>query len=90
MIVCPRCSKENQDHYKFCLGCGAELPRDAEQPKSFSAPNHANTTAPMIAASAKRRPIAAPGIVGGWTIDSEVDAGSWPGCSASTSNSKSN
>lgn len=39
MIVCPRCSKENQDHYKFCLGCGAELPRDAaHQPKSFSAP----------------------------------------------------
>ncbi len=39
MIVCPRCSKENQDHYKFCLGCGAELPRNAaHQPKSFSAP----------------------------------------------------
>ncbi len=39
MIVCPRCAKENQDHYKFCLGCGAELPRDgAQQPKSFSAP----------------------------------------------------
>lgn len=38
MIVCPRCSKENQDHYKFCLGCGAELPREAAQPKSFSAP----------------------------------------------------
>ncbi|MEM6961490.1 MAG: zinc-ribbon domain-containing protein, partial [Myxococcota bacterium] len=39
MIVCPRCGKENQDHYKFCLGCGAELPRDAEQaPKSFTAP----------------------------------------------------
>ena len=38
MIVCPRCGKENQDHYKFCLGCGAELPRNAEQPKSFSAP----------------------------------------------------
>ncbi|MCA9603331.1 MAG: FHA domain-containing protein [Polyangiales bacterium] len=29
MIACTRCSKENQDHYKFCLGCGAELPRDA-------------------------------------------------------------
>ena len=28
MIVCPRCSKENQDHYKFCLGCGSELPRE--------------------------------------------------------------
>jgi pSer/pThr/pTyr-binding forkhead associated (FHA) protein len=26
VIVCPRCGKENQDHYKFCLGCGAELP----------------------------------------------------------------
>lgn len=25
MIVCPRCSKENQDHYMFCLGCGTEL-----------------------------------------------------------------
>lgn len=29
MIICPKCTKENQDHYKFCLGCGAELPRDA-------------------------------------------------------------
>ena len=38
MIVCSRCSKENQDHYKFCLGCGAELPRQASKPKSFSVP----------------------------------------------------
>lgn len=39
MIVCPRCNKENQDHYKFCLGCGGELPRDAaHQPKGFTAP----------------------------------------------------
>ena len=39
MITCPKCSKENQDHYKFCLGCGAELPRNASsQPKSFTAP----------------------------------------------------
>lgn len=35
MITCPKCSKENQDHYKFCLGCGAELPRGAA-PKPFS------------------------------------------------------
>jgi hypothetical protein len=28
MIVCNRCGKENQDHYKFCLGCGAELSPD--------------------------------------------------------------
>ncbi len=25
MVVCHRCGKENQAHYKFCLGCGAEL-----------------------------------------------------------------
>ncbi len=35
MITCSKCSKENQDHYKFCLGCGAELPRDAA-PKPFA------------------------------------------------------
>lgn len=39
MIVCPRCSKENQDHYKFCLGCGSELPRDvARKENAFRAP----------------------------------------------------
>lgn len=37
MIVCPRCSKDNQDHYKFCLGCGSELPREAAQ-KDFAPP----------------------------------------------------
>ena len=36
MIACSKCSKENQDHYKFCLGCGAELPRSSE-PKPFTA-----------------------------------------------------
>lgn len=35
MISCPKCAKENQDHYKFCLGCGAELPRSGA-PKVFS------------------------------------------------------
>ncbi len=38
MIVCSRCSKENQDHYKFCLGCGAELPLASSKPRSFAAP----------------------------------------------------
>jgi pSer/pThr/pTyr-binding forkhead associated (FHA) protein len=46
VIVCPRCSKENQDHYKFCLGCGAELPREAAK-KEFVA--RAATTDPPIA-----------------------------------------
>lgn len=36
MITCAKCGKENQDHYKFCLGCGAELPRDAGGAKAFS------------------------------------------------------
>ncbi len=27
MIVCPNCSRDNEDHYKFCLGCGTELAR---------------------------------------------------------------
>lgn len=27
VITCPACGKQNQDHYRFCLGCGAELPR---------------------------------------------------------------
>ncbi len=32
MTVCNRCGKENQDHYKFCLGCGAELTVPAAKP----------------------------------------------------------
>lgn len=34
MITCSKCSKDNQDHYKFCLGCGAELAR-GESAKAF-------------------------------------------------------
>ncbi|APR80702.1 FHA domain containing protein [Minicystis rosea] len=54
MITCPKCFKENQDHYKFCLGCGAELPRDAS-PKKF-----APGTPPHGVPSVKAAP---PGIV---------------------------
>ena len=31
MIICPNCQRENEDEYKYCLGCGTVLPRD-EQP----------------------------------------------------------
>jgi pSer/pThr/pTyr-binding forkhead associated (FHA) protein len=57
VITCPKCSKDNQDHYKFCLGCGAELPRDAA-PKPFSP-----QTPPqgVKAASAQAPATAAPG-----------------------------
>ncbi|MCP4602037.1 MAG: FHA domain-containing protein [Proteobacteria bacterium] len=38
MIVCPNCGKENQNHYKFCLGCGSDLPRAEEKEKPRSTP----------------------------------------------------
>lgn len=56
MIVCPRCGKDNQDHYKFCLGCGAELPRDQVGPKNFSAPQPSNTDAPPVGGSPSAPP----------------------------------
>ncbi|MFW5925950.1 MAG: FHA domain-containing protein [Myxococcota bacterium] len=57
MIVCPRCSKDNQPHYKFCLGCGGELPRDAaQQPKSFRQPTPPSGVAAAPAAAAAPQP----------------------------------
>lgn len=32
MIVCNKCGKKNQDHYKFCLGCGNEITAPAVAP----------------------------------------------------------
>ncbi len=60
MITCPKCSKENQDHYKFCLGCGAELPRDAA-PKAFSpqTPPHGMRAAQGAAVAVAQAPAAA-------------------------------
>ena len=60
MITCPKCSKDNQDHYKFCLGCGAELPRNAE-PKPFSPRTPPQGIKPVAAPPpAAGRPAAAP------------------------------
>lgn len=65
MITCLKCGKENQDHYKFCLGCGAELPRAAAA-KAFSAA----TPAQGVPAAAAEAPVvnaagaALPGPVG--------------------------
>ncbi|MEE2643434.1 MAG: FHA domain-containing protein [Myxococcota bacterium] len=37
MIICASCGKENADHYRFCLGCGAELSQnEAELPEPVS------------------------------------------------------
>lgn len=62
MITCPKCSKDNQDHYKFCLGCGAELPRDAA-PKPFSpqTPPQGMKTAQQAPAAHAPPPMAAAG-----------------------------
>ncbi|MEM1031495.1 MAG: FHA domain-containing protein [Myxococcota bacterium] len=39
MITCSACGKQNQDHYRFCLGCGAELPRGKpSQPEATASP----------------------------------------------------
>ncbi len=61
MITCPKCSKDNQDHYKFCLGCGAELPRDAA-PKPFSpqTPPHGVKAAQAAPAPAMAAPAPQP------------------------------
>ena len=64
MITCPKCSKDNQDHYKFCLGCGAELPRDAA-PKPFSPqtpPQGVKAHAPHASQSPQSPQSAAPAV----------------------------
>jgi pSer/pThr/pTyr-binding forkhead associated (FHA) protein len=54
VINCAKCGKENQDHYKFCLGCGAELAKSAA-PKPFNpnTPPHGN---PAVRPSSIPRP----------------------------------
>jgi pSer/pThr/pTyr-binding forkhead associated (FHA) protein len=58
VITCPKCGKENQDHYKFCLGCGAELPRGGGAAKPFTS----NTPPHGIPAAQPRMPSGGPGM----------------------------
>jgi len=68
VITCLKCGKENQDHYKFCLGCGAELPRAAAAkpftaatpPQGVPAVAAMPAPAPMPTPSAAPPPVAAP------------------------------
>jgi pSer/pThr/pTyr-binding forkhead associated (FHA) protein len=60
VITCPKCSKENQDHYKFCLGCGAELPRDVA-PKAFSPQTPPHGIKPFQSGGSAAAPIATAG-----------------------------
>lgn len=63
VITCPKCGKENQDHYKFCLGCGAELPRGGGAAKPFTSntpPQGVPAVQARSAAPAAAPPVAAP------------------------------
>jgi hypothetical protein len=65
MTVCNRCGKENQDHYKFCLGCGAELTAatrpDVGNMKTMMAEPGASPVASAPLASGLGGPMRAPG-----------------------------
>lgn len=61
MITCLKCGKENQDHYKFCLGCGAELPRAAAaKPFTAATPPQGVPAVAAMPAAAPPAPVAAP------------------------------
>ncbi len=44
-VPCPRCGRENQKHYRFCLGCGADLSvvQPADPPTTDPSPEGALT-----------------------------------------------
>lgn len=46
MITCVKCQRQNEDHYKFCLGCGSPLTAQAPAP---SASAGEETTCPQCA-----------------------------------------
>jgi pSer/pThr/pTyr-binding forkhead associated (FHA) protein len=60
VITCSKCGKENQDHYKFCLGCGAELPRGSAQAKPFTSNTPPHGVPAMAAPVPAPTPTAAP------------------------------
>jgi len=60
LIKCPNCGKQNQDHYKFCLGCGSELPRDAVRASAVTS----SPTPPSGIPIADQQPVVVPQVVG--------------------------
>ncbi|MBK7824039.1 FHA domain-containing protein [Nannocystis sp.] len=75
MIICSNCSKENQDHYKFCLGCGARL---AGASAAQGAPGAATPvrTGGTVVADAARPAVSVPR--GGTVVASETNTGPTP------------
>jgi len=63
LIVCPNCSRQNEDHYKFCLGCGTELSKASAAPAADPVPptpGPVATALPQRSAVAPRTPTAPP------------------------------
>lgn len=52
VITCPKCGKENQAHYRFCLGCGSELPKVNARPVVAAAPKQAEKLSASLASLA--------------------------------------
>jgi pSer/pThr/pTyr-binding forkhead associated (FHA) protein len=47
VIICSKCGKENQDRYKFCLGCGTQLTPPAAPAVEASQPSAPNVPSPV-------------------------------------------
>lgn len=66
MIICPNCDRENEDHYKFCLGCGTELSGSARIPSPTTQKDAAPTAAPRarpVATALPKPTPAAPSVI---------------------------
>ncbi len=61
MIECDLCGKENQDHYKFCLGCGNALEPSASPERSSQVrpPDRAASPSPVGSPQAEPPPLLA-------------------------------
>ena len=56
MIICQKCGKENQDHYRFCLGCGSAISKDMAKPAVAPAPAPAPVVQAPVPAQPKPQP----------------------------------
>lgn len=73
MITCSRCGKENQDLYKFCLGCGAKLQAGAAPAPKPVAPPPAESFQPTPPPEPMAQPMAQPIAVSKTVVPPEPD-----------------
>ena len=53
MIICPSCGTENQDHFRFCQGCGTDV---SQVPRGTGSHDPAKTDAKMDALDERTMP----------------------------------